>query len=255
MIASPIERGELFKRYMDTLDQAAAPGKLHLRQDGEGMLTRLVAAAALFATVLSRPDAFAREHGATRDPSGIAAIVIHTIGGPACIADKVQYRPIPRRDDDAEFWRRVLRSTPSADAHYVIGRTGTKAVVLPMTQTANHTVGINPVSIGIELVHRGDGVEPFEESQITALIDLVKDIRRQYPTILLENIVAHSEIDQRTCTCAGVTYSRRQDPGVNFPMERLVREVRVATDTTNSASSLPRLSGVAPKAACVTEPR
>lgn len=209
----------------------------------------------ILAAMLAMADAFARDHGTVRDPSNITAIVIHTVGGPACIAGTVQFRPIPKRDDDAEFWRQVLRSDPSADAHYVIGRTGKKADVLPVTQIANHTLGINPISIGIELVHRGDGVEPFEETQIIALIDAAKEIRRLYPAIPIANIVAHSEIDQRTCSCAGVNYRRRQDPGANFPMERVIRELRLANDTANSTSSLPRLTGLAPKTACVTQPR
>jgi N-acetyl-anhydromuramyl-L-alanine amidase AmpD len=220
---------------------------------GEGVLARLLAAFILVA-VLPVADTFARDRGTIRDPGNIRAIVIHTVGGPACTAGKVQFRPIPKRDDDAKFWRQFLRSAPSADAHYVIGRTGNKAEALPVTQIANHTLGINPISIGIELVHRGDGIEPFEESQIIALIDLVKEIRQQYPLIPIENIVAHSEIDQRTCSCAGTTYRRRQDPGANFPMQRLLEKLG-APDMTNKASSLPRLLGSAPKAACVTEPR
>jgi N-acetyl-anhydromuramyl-L-alanine amidase AmpD len=209
----------------------------------------------VLAGVLAVAHAFARDHGTERDPSNITAIVIHTVGGPACIAGMVQFRMVPQRDDDAEFWRQVLRSAPIADAHYVIGRTGNKADVLPFTQIANHTVGINPISIGIELVHRGDGVEPFEEAQIIALIDLAKEIRRQYPAIPIENIVTHSEIEQRTCSCEGINYRRRQDPGANFPIERVIRELRVANDTANNASSLPRLTGLAPDTACVTEPR
>jgi N-acetyl-anhydromuramyl-L-alanine amidase AmpD len=205
--------------------------------------------------MLAVTDAFARDRGTVRDPGSITAIVIHTVGGPACIAGTVQFRSIPKRDDDAQFWRQVLRSAPTADAHYVIGRTGNKADVLPVTQIANHTLGINPISIGIELVHRGDGIEPFEEPQIVALIDLAKEIRRQYPAIPIENIVTHSEIDQRTCLCEGMNYRRRQDPGANFPMERVVRELRVANDAADRASSLPRLTGPAPKTACVTETR
>jgi N-acetyl-anhydromuramyl-L-alanine amidase AmpD len=127
--------------------------------------------------------------------------------------------------------------------------------VLPITQIANHTPGINPISIGIEMLHRGDGIEPFEESQIIAFIDLAREIRRQYPAIPIENVVTHSEIDQRTCPCAGIRYRRRQDPGANFPMERVIRELRIATGVAKSASSLPRLTGPAPKTACVTEPR
>ena len=200
-------------------------------------------------------NAFARDHGKPRDPNTIIAIVIHSVGGPACIANTVQFRLIPKRSDDAEFWQNILKSAPSAEAHYVIGRAEIRAQVMPVMEIANHTVGINPVSIGIELVNRGDGNEPFEESQILTLIETIKEIRRQFPKIPLANIVAHSEIDQRTCSCGGVTYRRRQDPGANFPMQRVINEVRVPEDVEVGASTLPRLLGSAPKAACATYQR
>jgi N-acetyl-anhydromuramyl-L-alanine amidase AmpD len=202
-----------------------------------------------------RVQTFARDHGNIRDPNTITAIVIHTVGGPACIANTVRFRPIPARDDDAEFWQRALRAAPSADAHIVIGRTGNRADVIPITQIANHTYGANTASIGIELVHRGDGEEPFSESQILKLIEVIKEIRQQYRVIPIENIVAHSEIDQRTCSCGAAIYHRRQDPGANFPMDRVLKEVRLPTDEKSHPSSRPRFTGAAPKSACVTQPR
>jgi N-acetyl-anhydromuramyl-L-alanine amidase AmpD len=198
-------------------------------------------------------EAFARDHGKPRDPSTIIAIVVHSVGGPACIADIVHVRPIPKRNDDAEFWQRILKAAPSAEAHYVIGRTGSKAQVMPVTEIANHTVGINAISIG--LVHRGDGKEPFEEPQIQTLIDIIKEIRRQFPKISLANIVQHSDIDQRTCPCGGTTYRRRQDPGANFPMQRVSDEVRLPKDEEVGITTLPRLEGSAPKKACAVYQR
>jgi N-acetyl-anhydromuramyl-L-alanine amidase AmpD len=197
----------------------------------------------------------ARDHGNIRDPNTIRAIVIHTVGGPACISNAVRFRPIPERDDDAEFWRRAMRSAPSADAHIVIGRTGNKADVIPITQIANHTYGANATSIGIELVHRGDGNEPFRESQILKLIEVIKELRHRHRLISIENIVTHSDIDERTCSCGGAIYRRRQDPGANFPMDRMLKEVRLPTDEKSRPSSLPRFTGAAPKSACVTAPR
>ena len=161
----------------------------------------------------------------------------------------VQFRPIAMRDDDAQFWQKVLK-TARNEAHYVIGRNGTAAQVMPPTDIAYHTVGINDVSIGIELVHRGDGIEPFEEPQIVELIELIREIRRQFPKILLSNIVAHSDIDQRTCSCGGKPYNRRQDPGANFPMQHVIDAVRVPSDGDYGPSSLPRLTGPAPARAC-----
>jgi hypothetical protein len=197
--------------------------------------------------------ASAREHGWGRPPSRIVAIVIHAVGGPACIGGAVQFRPIRERDDDAVFWRKVLIGAPQNDAHFVIGRNGIRLPVIPMTEIANHARGINDVSIGIELVNRGDGQEPFGEAQINSLIDLIKEIRRQYPTISSENIVAHGDIDQRTCSCGGVTYRRRQDPGANFPMAKVIEAVR-RPDEVRPDRPLLRLTGAAPRSACPVEP-
>jgi N-acetyl-anhydromuramyl-L-alanine amidase AmpD len=158
-------------------------------------------------------------------------------------------QPIGKRDDDAQFWRKILK-TARNEAHYVIGRNGTAAQVMPPTEIAYHAAGINDVSIGIELVHRGDGIEPFEEAQIVKLIELIREIRRQYPEITISNIVMHSDIDQRTCSCGGKPYHRRQDPGANFPMQRVIDAVRVPSDGDYGLSSLPRLTGPASARAC-----
>jgi N-acetyl-anhydromuramyl-L-alanine amidase AmpD len=208
---------------------------------------RLIILASLVAIVSL--NALARDHGEKRDTGSITALVIHTVGGPACIADTVQFRPIPKRDDDAQFWQKILK-TARNEAHYVIGRNGTAAQVMPPTDIAYHTAGINDVSIGIELVHRGDGIEPFEEPQIVKLIELIKEIRRQFPKISISNIVMHSDIDQRTCPCGGKLYRRRQDPGANFPMQRVIDAVRLPSDGDYGPSSLPRLTGPAPARAC-----
>lgn len=206
----------------------------------------------LLALALQSHDGRARDRGSPRDPTTITAIVLHAVGGPACVRGRIEFRPIPIRADDAAFWQKFLKAATSADAHLVIGRAGDVVEVMPATEIANHTVGVNPVSIGIELVHRGDGLEPFEEPQIVKLIETVKELRRQHPGIRIENIVRHSDIDQRTCSCGGVTYRRRQDPGANFPMERIIDEVRLAEEK-GGATTLPRLSGPAPAAACPKE--
>lgn len=214
------------------------------------MIVRLMIAGSLLAALPA--DGFARDHGMQRDSSNISAIVIHAVGGPACIANKVQFRPIAKRDDDAQFWQKVMRRATNAEAHYVIGRNGAEEQVMSPMEIANHTVGVNSISIGIELVHRGDGIEPFEEPQILKLIELIKRIRQKFSQIPIENIVAHSDIDQRTCSCGEIVYRRRQDPGANFPMQRVIDQVRLPADGEYGASSLPHLRGPAPGTACAT---
>lgn len=223
------------------------------RRSRSGQFGAAWALACLVALV--SPGAAGREHGQKRDPDTITALVVHAVGGPACIANAVQFRPIPRRDDDAQFWQKFLKRARNAEAHYVIGRNGTVAPVMPPTEIAYHTVGINDISIGIELVHRGDGIEPFEEAQIRKLIELIKEIRQQFPKISLSNIVSHSDIDQRTCVCGGKPYHRRQDPGANFPMQHVIEAVRLPGDGEYGPSSLPRLTGPAPTRACANYSR
>jgi N-acetyl-anhydromuramyl-L-alanine amidase AmpD len=214
------------------------------------MAIRLIILASLLATIPL--NVLARDHGQERDPATITALVIHTVGGPACIANVVQFKPVPKRDDDVQFWQKLLRTAPSAEAHYVIGRNGAERQVMSPMEIAFHTVGINDVSIGIELVHRGDGTEPFEEPQILKLIELIKEMRRQFPKISVSNIVAHGDIDQRTCSCGGKSYRRRQDPGANFPMEQVIGGVRVPSDGEYGSTLLPRLTGPAPARSCAS---
>lgn len=213
-----------------------------------GIIAITIAAMMLLGTV-----AVARDHGKPRDLTKISAIVIHSVGGPACIANAVRFRPIPERHDDAIFWANVLKAAPDSDAHYVVGRTGKQAEAVPVTEVANHTIGVNAISIGIELVNRGDGLEPFGDAQVLRLIELIKKLRDRFPEIRVENIVRHSDIDQRTCSCAGVIYRRRQDPGANFPLDRILTEVRLPADGSGRPSSLPQYTGSAPERACVTK--
>lgn len=212
------------------------------------MLLRLVVAVFLFGAMQA---AHARSHGVARDPASITAIVIHSVGGPECIAGQVRFRRPFRWHDNALVWQARMKLASRAEAHIVIGRGGAVRHVVPLGEIARHTVGVNDVSIGIELVHRGDGVEPFEAAQIAALVRTIKDIRQQFKTILLANIVTHAEIDQRTCDCGGTNYRRRQDPGANFPLRRVIDAVRQANDATGP-TALPQLSGPAPANACVS---
>jgi N-acetylmuramoyl-L-alanine amidase len=212
---------------------------------------RIVCAVVLIA--LSGPGAAsAREHGTPRQPNSITAIVIHAVGGPACVAGAVRFVP---DINDTAYWDRYLRQSPTTDAHYVIGRSGDRLQVIPELEIANHTEGLNEISIGIELVNRGDGIDPFADAQIAKLIETILDLRRRYQ-IPLENIVAHSDMDQRTCVCAGVPYRRRQDPGPKFPMERVLKEVRLsAAETAGQFSLPPPLTGPAPADRCGPPPR
>ena len=71
---------------------------------------------------------------------------------------------------------------------------------------------VNGRSIGIEIVNPGHdlGYRPFPEAQITAVIDLIADIRTRW-MVTDARIIGHSD----------VAPSRKIDPGELFPWRRL----------------------------------
>jgi N-acetylmuramoyl-L-alanine amidase len=114
---------------------------------------------------------------------------------------------------------------PVLGIHYIIDRTGTIASSTPENRTANHAQGDNIGTIGIELVHNGDGKEMFGDAQIDALVNLITSIRQRYD-IAIENIKSHAEVDNRTFQCGGHTEKARVDPGENFPWSKLRAALR-----------------------------
>ncbi|EKT53148.1 N-acetylmuramoyl-L-alanine amidase [Providencia sneebia] len=75
----------------------------------------------------------------------------------------------------------------------------------------NSSIGIEIVNPGYQLDEQGNKTWPeFNESQIVALIPLIKDIMQRY-NIPAENIIGHSDIAPL----------RKEDPGKAFPWERL----------------------------------
>jgi N-acetylmuramoyl-L-alanine amidase len=206
--------------------------------------------ASLVALLAASSSASGRTSGKERVGSDIDTIVIHAVGGPICASHSVIFESVPFREDDADFWKNFLLNAPVADAHYVVGRRGYVVEVLPALQIANHTTGLNDRSIGIELVNRGDGLEAFPEEQIRALINLISSLREQFPSIRDENIIRHSDFDQRTCSCAGQLYHRRQDPGASFPLLEILNEIAPNRAQTTPYGLPPPLVGLAPEQAC-----
>jgi N-acetylmuramoyl-L-alanine amidase len=87
----------------------------------------------------------------------------------------------------------------SVSAHYTIDRDGTVISHVPEECRAWHAgesrmkdgrVNVNDFSIGIELVNRNDGTDPFPQEQLTALRNLVKALADRHP---IRHIIAHYE--------------------------------------------------------------
>jgi hypothetical protein len=160
--------------------------------------------------------------GEAREAADIDLIVLHSIGGPICKDGAIWFTPA---NGSAVFWRDWFLDQGGKSIHYVIGREGDIAQQRPELRTAGHVsfggimTEVNRRSIGIELVNRGDGIEPFPEAQLEATRALVADIAARY-TLPPEALVTHAALDDRMQPdCGGQPLRRNLDPGPLFPLE------------------------------------
>jgi N-acetyl-anhydromuramoyl-L-alanine amidase len=117
------------------------------------------------------------------------------------------------------YFREVCELKVSA--HFLVRRDGSLIQFVPPERRAWHA-GVsswrgrsrcNDFSIGIEL--EGSEDEPFEAGQYTALLQLIKQLRKTYP---IRDIAAHSD----------VAPGRKTDPGPYFDWTRLLTAVGTA---------------------------
>jgi N-acetylmuramoyl-L-alanine amidase len=101
--------------------------------------------------------------------------------------------------------------------HYLVDRDGTVVRMVPENQIANHVIGYNSKSVGIELINNGNGRDPFPPEQIHALELLLGDLLARY-ALGPNEVVAHADLEKRHYFCGKVDAGpRRVDPGDNFP--------------------------------------
>jgi N-acetylmuramoyl-L-alanine amidase len=143
----------------------------------------------------------------------IDGIIVHAISGPYCEHGRLAFSGAP---GDAERWKKFFDRHPFLGIHYVVDREGVVLASTPEDRVANHALDSNETTVGIELVHDGDGREPFSGRQIAALIDLLRSISERH-RVAIDNIKGHSDVDLRTFTCGGQRYKTKMDPGANFP--------------------------------------
>jgi N-acetylmuramoyl-L-alanine amidase len=174
--------------------------------------------------------------GATSGPRRdfVDHIIVHAIGGPSCEGGKLVFSGAP---GEAQRWKGFFDRHPFLGIHWVVDRDGRVLASTPEDRVANHALDNNATSIGIELVHEGDGKEPFGKRQIDALIGLLRSIRSRYE-VPIENIQSHSEVDGRTFACGGQFYPTKMDPGANFPWARVRAAVRNGPAIAKPARSL-----------------
>ena len=115
---------------------------------------------------------------------------------------------------------RLCDPAAEVSAHYVVLEDGSVLQLVPEARRAWHAgracwMGnrdLNSCSIGIEIAHPGHdgGLPPYPEAQIEGVIGLARDIlaRRAIAPV---RVLAHSD----------VAPERKEDPGENFPWDRL----------------------------------
>jgi N-acetylmuramoyl-L-alanine amidase len=181
-------------------------------------MTRFLMAGAMSLALLGPAEATAS--GPRREV--VDTIIVHAISGPTCAGGRLEFSGAP---GNAERWKTFFDRHPFLGIHYVVDREGVALPSTPENRVANHALDNNDTAIGIELVHDGDGAEPFAPRQIDALIDLIKSIRSRH-RIPIENIKGHGDVDARTFACGGRVYKTKMDPGANFPWERVRAALR-----------------------------
>lgn len=145
-------------------------------------------------------------------------VVLHSTGGPTCDpAGRPIWVPAGELGDNL----RVIEAHPRLGVHYMIDRHGTVVASVPEMQVAHHVLTYSERSLGIELINDGDGIDPFPEAQLTALVVLLRDLTRRYP-IGPSGIRRHSDLDPGHMPCAPER-RRKVDPGAAFPFEAVVR--------------------------------
>ena len=121
--------------------------------------------------------------------------------------------------DSAERSLRTLRTRNSGgpvSAHYLVGDDGRIYQLVPDDRRAWHAGAgrwgtiheLNSASIGIEIDN--DGVEPFSEPQVAALLRLLDDLTARH-RIPKTEVIGHSDLAP----------GRKIDPGPLFPWKRL----------------------------------
>jgi N-acetyl-anhydromuramyl-L-alanine amidase AmpD len=165
-------------------------------------------------------DADARRNGGARTQV-IDMVVIHSTGGPTC--DARTGKPIWVSAGMLADNLSQIEAHTTLGIHYMIDRDGTLRASVPEDQLAHHVFRFSGRSIAIELINDGDGLDPFPEPQLAALVSLLRDIQ-QRRGIRRDAIVRHSDLDLAPLPCDPMQ-RRKVDPGAAFPYERILERV------------------------------
>jgi N-acetylmuramoyl-L-alanine amidase len=141
-------------------------------------------------------------------------------GSPNFSERKPNFVVIHHTSDDTvdQALRTLANPLRAVSAHYLIGRDGKIIQLVDERARAWHAgeskwgsdTDINSASLGIELDNNGR--EPFTDPQISALLDLLADIKERY-RIPAENFLGHADVAPR----------RKTDPSGYFPWRALAQ--------------------------------
>lgn len=175
---------------------------------------------ALLALTFSASNAEARRTGSMRTHA-IDMVVIHSTGGPTCDANTG--KPIWVSAGTLEENLKQIEANRNLGIHYMIDRDGTVRASVPEDQMVHHVFHYSQRSIAIELINNGDGIDPFPEAQLTALVNLLRDIK-QRRGMKRDGIKRHSDLDHAKLPCDN-THRRKVDPGAAFPYAAILDRV------------------------------
>ena len=133
--------------------------------------------------------------------------------------------------------RAVYDSGTGNSGHYYIDRDGSILQYVALDRVAHHVRGLNPRSIGIELVNRGRWPnwfdsrnqhmsEPYPEAQIAALVRLLQWLPDTLPS--LRWIAGHEQLDtarEPASDDPSLDVPRKLDPGPQFPWEAVLKAI------------------------------
>lgn len=116
------------------------------------------------------------------------------------------------------------RTTSGMSSHYVVDKDGSVFQMVKEADRAWHAgesfwkgrFDINNYSIGIEMVNRNDGIDPWPDEQVNAVVDLCRYLVKKYG-IVRDNVVTHEWI-------AGYPGRGKTDPK-GFPMDTFLEKV------------------------------
>ena len=136
------------------------------------------------------------------------------------------------------YGERILYPSGTGNCgHYYIDRDGSVLRYVPDERIAHHVRGLNPRSIGIELVNSGRYPhwldsrqqtmdEPYPDAQIDALVALLHDLAARLPA--LRHIAGHQDLDRERVPASddpSERVHRKLDPGPCFPWTKVLEQV------------------------------